>query len=458
LQLATRLEKVSPLLAERAAEYKVPGAALAVSKGDEVFETATGLVNVATGVEATPDSVFQIGSITKTFTSTLVMQLVEEGRIDLDTPVWSYMPEVHFGDPDATVQITVRQLLTHTSGLDGDFFEDAGRGADCVERYVLACRALPQLHAPGKMFSYCNAGFVVLGRLIEKFRGATWDDVLRANILERIGTEKMGTHPEDAILHRAAVGHMPHPETREPVMVPVWRLQAASGPAGATPFATARDLLRFADAIQNGGTTEKGKPIVSGSSIEAMLEKQVDVPAGHFADGWGLGWMLFDWGRRVFGHDGGTIGQFSFLRVVPDRGLAMALLTNGGDAQALYRDVFNEVLGELAEISIPPPPEPTPDLDLDLSRYAGRYERIATRYDVEVKDGALEATSTGLRGAFRALPPQKFRLEPVNRELFVGPTPMSSLPVPATFLEFDDEGRPGYVHAGGRATPRRPSV
>jgi hypothetical protein len=189
-----------------------------------------------------------------------------------------------------------------------------------------------------------------------------------------------------------------------------------------------------------------------------MLEKQIDVPSGHFADGWGLGWMLFDWGRRVFGHDGGTIGQFSFLRIVPDRGVAVALLTNGGDAPALYRDVFNEVLGELADVSIPPPPEPAPDLGLDLSLYAGRYERIATRYDVEVKDGALVAASTGLRGAFRALPPQTFKLEPVNRELFVGPTPMSTLPVSVTFLEFDNEGRPGYVHAGGRATPRRPSV
>jgi CubicO group peptidase (beta-lactamase class C family) len=366
------------------------------------------------------------------------------------------MPEIHFGDPEATVAITIRQLLTHTSGLDGDFFEDTGRGDDCLERYVLACRALPQLHEPGAMFSYCNAGFVVLGRLIEKLRGATWDAVLRANILERIGTEKMGTHPEDAILHRAAVGHMPHRETGDPMMIPVWRLQPASGPAGATPFATARDLLRFAGAVLDGGRTATGQPIVSGSSVDAMLEKQVDVPAGHFADGWGLGWMLFDWDARVFGHDGGTIGQNSFMRIVPDRGVAVALLTNGGDAQALYRDIFNEVLGELAGLSVPPLPKPDAELVLDLSRYEGRYQRMATRYDVEVKDGALVATSTGLRGPFRALPPQTFVLEPVNRELFVGRTSASSIPTACTFLHFDPRGRPAYIHSGGRATPRRP--
>lgn len=88
---------------------------------------------------------------------------------------------------------------------------------------------------------------------------------------------------------------------------------------------------------------------------------------------WGLGWMLFDWGsERVFGHDGGTIGQSSLLRIPPERRVAVALLTNGGDTEAMYRDVYDEVLGKLAGVRVPPLPEPREDLALDLSRYLGR--------------------------------------------------------------------------------------
>lgn len=89
--LAERLEKISGLLQERCARYRVPGASLAELRGDEIFETAVGVVNTATGVEVTPDAVFQNGSITKLFTTSLVMQLVDEGKVELDVPVRSYL-------------------------------------------------------------------------------------------------------------------------------------------------------------------------------------------------------------------------------------------------------------------------------------------------------------------------------------------------------------------------------
>ncbi|MBW2416328.1 MAG: serine hydrolase [Deltaproteobacteria bacterium] len=456
MKLETRLEKVAGLLAERAAERGVPGASLAVMAGGEFFETATGVVNASTGVEATIDSVFQIGSITKTFTATQVMQLVDEGRVELDAPIWNYMPEFHVGDADATTSVTVRQLLTHTSGIDGDFFEDTGRGEDCVERYLVAMRAVPQLYPPGAMFSYCNAGFVVLGRLIEKMTAKTWDKALRDSVLAPIGTDKMGTQPEEAILHRAAVGHMPHPETKEPTVVPIWRLNPSNGPAGATPFATARDLLRFARMHLDGGVAAGGARVLSEASARAMRERQVELPETSMASAWGLGFMLFDWGTPVFGHDGGTIGQASFLRIVPEHDAAVSLLTNGGNAQALYRDVFDPVLGELAGISLPPLPEPDPDLALELERYTGRYERISSRTDVELIDGTLRFATRGLRGMMRAMPPQAGTLEPVNDRTFVARLDgdENGTPAAVVFLEPDDAGRPAYVLAGGRVNPR----
>src|SRR5439155_14705543 len=161
------VERLEQRLRELSAKHRVTGASLAILDGDDVTEAATGLINQETGVEVTTDTLFQIGSISKVFTTTLVMQLVDEGLVELDAPVKKSLPEFRVADDKATERVTVRQLLDHTSGIDGDFFEDTGRGDDCVERYVAACSGLGQVFEPGRFFSYCNAGFVVAGRLIE---------------------------------------------------------------------------------------------------------------------------------------------------------------------------------------------------------------------------------------------------------------------------------------------------
>ena len=102
---------------------------------------------------------FQIGSITKLWTSSLVMQLVDEGTVDLDATVRTYLPEFRIADEAAASAITVRQLLTHTSGFEGDIFTDTGVGDDCVEKYLGVLHDVPQLFPPGTMWSYNNAGF-----------------------------------------------------------------------------------------------------------------------------------------------------------------------------------------------------------------------------------------------------------------------------------------------------------
>ncbi len=122
---------------DRAAErHRVPGAAVAVGMDDRLAEAATGVINLDTGVEATADSLFQVGSVTKVWTAALVMQLVREGLVDLDQPVRRYLPGFGVVDAAASDSITVRQLLAHTGGFDGDLFEDTGRGDDAVTRLV----------------------------------------------------------------------------------------------------------------------------------------------------------------------------------------------------------------------------------------------------------------------------------------------------------------------------------
>src|SRR6478735_9524349 len=237
------IDEQLPTLIEK---YQVPAAAVAVLAGGEVFDAAAGVLSKSTGVEATPDSVFQIGSITKLWTSTLVMQLVDEGKVDVDAPVRTYLPEFTIRDEDAAAQITVRQLLTHTSGFEGDIFTDTGLGDDCVEKYLGVLHDVPQLFPPGEQFSYNNAGYCVLGRLVEVLREKPYDDCLREHLFAPLGLTHAAASPYEAIMFRAAMGHVELEPGTGFSPAPVWALARSNAPAGAMLAMRPRDLLAFA--------------------------------------------------------------------------------------------------------------------------------------------------------------------------------------------------------------------
>ncbi|HEX5478578.1 MAG TPA: serine hydrolase domain-containing protein [Dehalococcoidia bacterium] len=428
--------------------FSVAGCSVGWMLGDEHGEAASGVTNVNTGVEVTPDTLFQIGSITKVYTTTLIMQLVDEGRIVLDAPAVAYLPDLRFADADATARVTVRHLLTHTSGVDGDFFDEHGRNEDAVERYVAACAKLPFVFESGKMWSYCNAGFVVLGRIVEIMTGMPWHVALRERLLEPLGVTHTLTRPEDALLYRAAAGHTVGFD-RTISLTQRWSIGWSSGPAGATPNSTVADLLTFARMHLDGGVARDGTRLLSEASVRAMQEPQVTLPehpGGTFADQWGLGWMLFDWGRRVIGHDGGTLGQNSSLRILPEERFAVSVLTNttpsGGIlCTRIMRWMFEEYAGiEMAPY--PKPPEEAPDID--LSPYVGTYERNEQRIEISERDGQLVAAviMTGpLATADQQMPPTE--LYAVNERVFLQRTPGTGVYTPVSFLEFD-HGRPQY--------------
>ena len=132
---------------------------------------------------STTESLFQIGSITKVWTTTVVMQLVDEGLVELDAPLRRYIPEFSVGDESVAEAVTIRHLLTHSSGIDGDNFADTGRGDDALEKYVATCASLRQVHPVGATMSYCNTGFTLLGRVIEVVTGEVWDTALRTRLI-----------------------------------------------------------------------------------------------------------------------------------------------------------------------------------------------------------------------------------------------------------------------------------
>src|SRR4051812_10166586 len=205
-------------------KHGVVGASLAIAHGDEIVEAATGVLNRRTHEPVTTESVFQIGSITKVWTATLVMQLVDDGLVDLDAPLVTYLPEFKVADADLTRTVTTRHLLSHTSGIAGDFFPETGRGDDCLEKFVALMADLPASHPLGATMSYCNAGFVLLGRLVEVLRGATWDQVMRERLLQPLGLEAAGTLPEEALLWGVATGHITPPGAAAPIVAPQWGL------------------------------------------------------------------------------------------------------------------------------------------------------------------------------------------------------------------------------------------
>ncbi len=241
---ATSLQQAVESLLET---LPVPAVSIAIDDGADVRTFAFGQLNVDTAVDATTDSLFQIGSITKLFTTTLVMQLVDEGLVALDDPVERHVPAF----ASRFDKCTVRHLLSHTSGLDGDYFAAFGFGDDAIPRYVEASPALPQLFAPGSYFSYCNAGFVVLGHLVERVRHEQFDVVLSERVLYPLGLRHMTARPDEALVSHGRVG--PSPVVRRSDATGRAVLgdeRRAATPAGAMMSATATELVTFAHAYR----------------------------------------------------------------------------------------------------------------------------------------------------------------------------------------------------------------
>ncbi|SDK47026.1 serine hydrolase domain-containing protein [Nonomuraea jiangxiensis] len=370
-------------LAEAARGHGVPGAAVAVWHDGELHEAATGVLNTVTGVEATTDSVFQVGSTTKVWTAALVMQLVADGLVKLDKPVGTYLPDFAFGG------VTVRQLLSHTAGFDGDVFEDTGRGDDCLEKFLGHLGTAGRVHEPGELFSYCNAGYCVLGALVARLRGGTWEQAVRERLLDPLGATQAALFGEEAALFRVSAGHIGPDAT----VYPRWQMPRSNGPAGATMCLAPRELVAFGRTLAAGGLAPNGKRLLPEESVAAMLTPQVHVPGGGgaLAERWGLGVELFGWG--AYGHDGGTPGQSTYWRIVPEADFVLAMSGNGGSFAGLIADVARPVIEEATGLTVPGPPLPPQVLEpVDGAPYAGSYQGPQLGYEVAAAEDGLDVT------------------------------------------------------------------
>ena len=447
-------------LSELAQAHGVPGAQVAVLDGGQVTQAATGVLNLRTGVPVTSESLFLPGSIGKSYTATVVMGLVEEGKIDLDAKVVTYLPEFRVADEEASRSVTIRQLLSHTGGFDGDHFEDTGRGDDCLEKYVASCVKVEQISPPGKLWSYCNTGYSTLGRIVEVVTGKVWEEALRERLIAPLGLQQTVLFPEEALLHATAVGHVNDPENPKDLMVtPQWGLYRSAGPMGATVIASAADVVAFAGLHLRGGTAPDGSRLLREKTVAAMQEQQIElVDRALLGGGWGLGWILDEWdGTRIVGHDGNSLGQNAFLRLAPDHGFAVCLQTNVSSVIDMYRELFAWLFTERLGVAPAPLPVAAKEkVDLDPARYVGTYRRIGLDQVVKAKDGGLTIDMIPLNPELSTFPPmENLPLRPVDESEFLVKLPISEIEFPVVFFNPDEEGgRPTYLHFGARAARR----
>ncbi len=373
----SRFEQVVDTARSEMERLSVPGVALGVLVDGEVETAALGVTSVENPLDVTEDTLFQIGSITKTFVASALMRLVEADKIDLDEPVRTYLPDFRLLDEDAAARATVRQLLTHTGGWLGDYFDDFGWGDDALAQMVTALAEQPQLTPLGEVWSYNNAAFYVAGRVIEAVTGGTVEAAIRELVLDPLGLEHAYFFPDEVITRRFVVGHELDKDERTVVARP-WPIGRAAHAAGGI-VTSVPELLRYARFWIDGGD------FLSRESVEEMTRPQVTV--GGNIEAVGLAWMLTTIeGVGFIGHGGGTNGQISSLAIAPDKGFALVVLTNhdkGGTvatrvAEAAYQAYLGVRESELEAVDVDPEP------------YLGRYEARMGDLVLERADGRLQ--------------------------------------------------------------------
>ena len=422
---------IQSLLDERVRDGRAAGLVLGVIEADGSRRWLSA-GHAGEGRTLGPETVFEIGSITKVFTGVLLADMVQRGEVSLDDPVSKYLP------PHVTVpvrggkQITLGQLSSQTSGLPrlpGNMrpSDPSNPYADyTVEQLYQFLDSHTLARDPGAQYEYSNLGVGLLGHALALRAGTSYEELVRARILEPLRMHDTGIRLTAAQRQRMAAGHEAGGDT-----VPLWDLPTLAG-AGALR-STMADMLKFAEAALRGTGPLR-------DAIEAAM--RLRAPAGSPTMGVGLGWhRLAVAADTIVWHNGGTGGFRSFIGVVPASGRAIVLLTNsgGGGSDDLALHLLNPSL------PLAPPPRQAVDVPAALlERYVGTYD-LAPQFSlvITLTGGALRATPTG-QGTIRLWPesPTKFFMREVDAQV--------------TFEVASDGTVTGLVlHQNGRQLPGR---
>jgi CubicO group peptidase (beta-lactamase class C family) len=369
------LEDVAREARER---WNVPGIAVGLLRDGRVETFADGVASLETGAPVTAEARFRVASISKPFTASLALTLVQDGLLDLDEPLRG--------------RWTARALLSHSAGLASEWPEPlAGTpdDDDALERLLASQDPAPGPVGTEGVFSYCNAGFWIVAAEIARRTGQTFEAAMQERVLDPLGLARTGFEDGGA---DAAEGHSqvtPGADEHRVERTAYPRVRRSSGGL----HSTVGDLLRFA-AHHLGGPGP-----LSPGSIRAMQEPQVSFFGGEYA----IGWLVREAnGRRVVEHAGSALGYQTVLSLVPEEGLALAVLTNSSRGAAAYAEVQRALgLGEVEPEEAPIPPG-------ELAAFAGRFRGQHDEVVVRAADGGLQLDYVGadaFTGEKRPFPP-----------------------------------------------------
>lgn len=381
---ALTFEKLAVFVNKQMTERAVPGVAMGVLYNGKMRTETFGITNVDNPQLVTDDTLFQIGSITKTMTATIIMRLVETGDIDLDAPVRRYLPDFKVKDEQVSAKVRVRDLLTHMSGWVGDHFSNTGEGDDALALIVAEMAELEQLAPLNTVYSYNNSAFYVAALIIEAVTGQHYQDVLQTMIYDDIGLEQSYIVPSSVMTKRYVVGH--NFSSSGITVAQPWHLYRAAWAAGGG-IMTIGDMLKYADFHLGNGKNAQGQQIIKQQSLVAMRSEQA-AKVGTEASV-GISWHLDQVGDvKVVSHGGATNGQLAYLLLVPEHRFAMAMVTNSSNGRALNHAVTRLAL-ELYFNATNDKPKPRTLSDKELEQYTGTYTRPFLKVVVSAQDGKL---------------------------------------------------------------------
>ncbi|AXI80924.1 serine hydrolase domain-containing protein [Peterkaempfera bronchialis] len=338
------------------ARHGVPGTAVGIMSGDETTLLGYGVTNVAHSLPVDPDTIFQVGSISKTLLGFVIGRLIDRGQVELDHPVAPLFP----AGTGIDQRITLRHLITHTSGIDAqNMIADAPRlladhADDSIQASLPHFVRRPLLFAPGTDYSYSGPGIMLAAAVVERVTGRHYADVLQDEVLDPAGMSGTFTTADQVVTRRVAAPHGRDRQGRPTLLVDQgwqrhWQLPGWDVPGGGV-LSTVRDLMRYATQV------------TSAEAPGGLFQVQAHRSAGRDI---GLAWMLEQVaGRPAMLHDGLTIGYATRLLLIPSERFACAILTNSLEGAAaveeIERLILTEAFGEL-------PPRELRPVDAELA-------------------------------------------------------------------------------------------
>jgi CubicO group peptidase (beta-lactamase class C family) len=383
------LAVIEKTLDEKRKEFGIPGISLAIVKDDKViYLKGLGVKDFEHNTPVTPDTRFAIGSSSKAFTAMLAVMSADEGKLSLDDSPKKFLPYFTLRDEEAAAKITLRDLLSHRSGLNRTDLAMVTGVLNREELIKVAGMAKPTAKL-GEKFQYQNVMYAAAGEAVAKAQNSTWDDLIAKKIFKPLGMTNSDTRPEDMQKSRDySFGYDYNAGTKVTRRLPQRAIPAAA-PAGAIN-SSARDMAQWVRFMLGNGVYN-GKRLVSEKGFEELTRKQINISG---PIDYGLGWFLRQWnGHKVVEHGGNIDGFNAQVALMPDQKLGFVLLTNV-TASSLGTVAMNTIWKNL--VSIPAETtatEPAADPKQEVGKYL--LAAAGVNFDVSLKDGKLVLTVPG---------------------------------------------------------------